>query len=86
MYLAKDGTEIQDESYFETIEPQTLFVIAEADAQVKTGMWAMCIHGQVILSKLTLTEGCLLISFFFCVKFRFPADVWGNSECSWQYF
>lgn len=37
VYLAKDGTEIQDEAYFETIEPQTLFVIASADAQVKTG-------------------------------------------------
>lgn len=37
VYLAKDGTEIQDEAYFETIEPQTLFVIASADTQVKTG-------------------------------------------------
>lgn len=43
MYLAKDGTEIQDEAYFETIEPQTLFVIASTDAQIKTGMK---IHGQ----------------------------------------
>lgn len=38
VYLAKDGTEVQDEAYFETIEPQTLFIIAEADAHVKTGM------------------------------------------------
>lgn len=37
VYLAKDGTEIQDETYFETIESQTLFVIASADTPVKTG-------------------------------------------------
>lgn len=38
MYLAKDGTEIQDENYFETIEPQTLFVVAAAATEVKTGI------------------------------------------------
>lgn len=38
VYLAKDGTEIQDENYFETIEPQTLFIIASAETEVKTGM------------------------------------------------
>lgn len=37
VYLAKDGTEVQDEAYFETIEPQTLFVIAEPDTEIKTG-------------------------------------------------
>lgn len=37
MYLAKDGTEVEDETYFETIEAQTLFIIAPADTQVKTG-------------------------------------------------
>lgn len=38
MYLAKDGTEIEDETYFETIEAQTLFVIASNETQIKTGM------------------------------------------------
>lgn len=37
VYLAKDGTEVEDETYFETIEPQTLFVIASSNTQVKTG-------------------------------------------------
>lgn len=44
VYLAKDGTEIQDEAYFETIEPQTLFVIASADTPVKTGKTNNSIH------------------------------------------
>lgn len=38
VYLAKDGTEIQDEGYFETIEPQTLFVIASPSELIKTGL------------------------------------------------
>lgn len=37
IYLAKDGTEVQDEIYFDSIEPQTLFVAAAPDAIVKTG-------------------------------------------------
>lgn len=37
VFLAKDGTEIQDETYFTTIEPQTLFVIATDVHLVKTG-------------------------------------------------
>ena len=35
--MAKDGTEIDDEEYFEVLEPQTLFVIATANDKVKTG-------------------------------------------------
>lgn len=38
VYLAKDGTEIEDETYFETLESQTLFVIASAETLVKTGI------------------------------------------------
>lgn len=45
IYLAKDGTEIQDEAYFETIEPQALFVIASNETQVKTGK----IYNQFII-------------------------------------
>lgn len=44
VYLAKDGTEIQDEAYFETIEPQTIFVIASADTPVKTGKTNIALH------------------------------------------
>lgn len=44
VYLAKDGTEIQDEAYFETIEPQTIFVIASADTPVKTGKTDIALH------------------------------------------
>lgn len=39
VYLAKDGTEVQDENYFETIDAQTLFVIASASDEVKTGLY-----------------------------------------------
>lgn len=49
MYLAKDGTEIQDEGYFETIEPQTLFVIAPAEAEIKTGKFKKKIYNMEIL-------------------------------------
>lgn len=37
VYLAKDGTEVEDETYFETIEPQTLFVITSTATHIKTG-------------------------------------------------
>lgn len=50
MYLAKDGTEIQDEAYFETIEPQTLFVIASADTPVKTGKQINIMHFTLTLA------------------------------------
>lgn len=38
LYLAKDGTEILDEEYFSTIEPQTVIVIAGQNDTVKTGI------------------------------------------------
>lgn len=37
LYLAKDGTEISDENYFETLEPQTLFIIAHDNDTIKNG-------------------------------------------------
>lgn len=31
IFLAQDGTEIQDEDYFQSLPPQTLFVIADEE-------------------------------------------------------
>lgn len=65
--MAKDGTEVQDEMYFETIEPQTLFVIAAADVIVKTGENTV---NQI-------EEGCdcvMKILSIFCLG-RFSVDV-----------
>ncbi|XP_055382020.1 DNA fragmentation factor subunit beta [Condylostylus longicornis] len=36
LYMAKDGFEVSDEDYFETVEPQTLFVVAGPDEEVTT--------------------------------------------------
>ncbi|XP_031618734.1 DNA fragmentation factor subunit beta [Contarinia nasturtii] len=41
VFLARDGTEIQDDTYFATIEPQTLFVIATDVHLVKTDFQLM---------------------------------------------
>lgn len=37
IYLAKDATLIQDEEFFELLEPQTHLIIAKNDEEVKTG-------------------------------------------------
>lgn len=37
IYLAKDGTAVQDEEYFATLEAQSLFIIATDAKDVKTG-------------------------------------------------
>lgn len=70
VYLAKDGTEIQDEAYFETIEPQTLFVIASAEVPVKTGNYK--IHGRNSNQKTLTKERSFLLSLRFI---RFSAVV-----------
>lgn len=41
IYLAKDGTEVQDEEYFSTLEPQTLFIVGNAAEEIKTGMYVI---------------------------------------------
>lgn len=48
--MAKDGTEVQDEGYFETIESQTLFVVAAPNAVVQTGKQTQieAARGQVL--------------------------------------
>lgn len=40
LYLAEDGSLVEDEDYFMTIEPQALFIVAKKDEIVKTGMSA----------------------------------------------
>lgn len=77
MYLAKDGTEIEDEIYFETIESQTLFVIASDAMPVKTGKY----------SPRTLNNSRSSSPFYiFFFSSRFSIDVRSNKKCAWKCF
>lgn len=46
LYLAEDGSLVDDEDYFITIEPQALFIVAKKDEVVKTGMSACAKKSQ----------------------------------------
>lgn len=37
LYVAKDGTAVLDEDYFNTIAPQSLFIVATQQDKVQTG-------------------------------------------------
>lgn len=50
IFLAKDGTEVQDEEYFSTLEPQTLFIVAKNADEVKTGTGGIYGQGRVYVT------------------------------------
>lgn len=37
LFIAKDGTEVDDEDYFDTLDEQTVFVVAADSDEIKTG-------------------------------------------------
>lgn len=56
LYLAEDGSLVDDEDYFMTIEPQTLFIVAKKDEVVKTGMSACAKNSSRLFSVSWMVE------------------------------
>lgn len=63
LFLAKDGTEVQDEEYFGTLEAQTLFIVATECDDVKTGETFYVFVFVVVLQKNVWVgmSGCIYI-------------------------